>query len=286
MPSDFSLYDLDNDSIYEIVIKFSVPETEAVYSELFKFIDGSYKKIDQSIGFYEFLKDSDNNKLISMESGREYELKVSYLDLENVYNKDTFICNSYIDYINNIVGQLYTEEEITVIENLLREKNEEIKEIPSEDLKNLIKEKINIKNDNYISWKDMYPSFLFNILTDNLFTLYDFDKNGTPELIFSSPILEYNSNIFSYKDGKVVSLDYVIEKNLRDCFLYTYKNINLNKDEIVIVDKNNKTNTSFVYMENDKLNMIPISLEDEDTMSLLKWYENDPYSAIDIMYQQ
>lgn len=286
VPYDFSLYDLDNDSIYEIVITFTVPETDASYSELFKFIDGSYKRIDKSIGFYAFLESSDN-KLISIETSSGSQLRVSYLDLKDVYSKDTFICSRYIDYMNEVIDKQYTEEEIINIENLLKENNKEIKEIDSEDLKKSVKEKINIKNDNHITWKDMYPYFLFNnVMDDNQFILYDFDKDDIPELIFSNPISQYNSNIFSYKDGEVVSLNYVIGENLNNYSIYNYKNKELDKDGIVIDYEKDKTEFSFIYRENNNFNKIPFSLKNQENMYPLKWYENNPYDAINIMYEQ
>lgn len=286
VPYDFFLYDLDKDSIYEIVITFTVPETDASYSELFKFIDGSYKRIDKSIGFYTFLESSDN-KLISIETSWGNQLRVSYLDLKNLYSKDTFICSRYIDYINEVTDKQYTEEEIISIENLLKENNKEIKEIASEDLKKSIKEKINIKNDNHITWKDMYPYFLFNnVMDDNQFVLYDFDKDDIPELIFSNPISQYNSNIFSYKDGEVVSLNYVIEEDLQNYSIYNYKNKELDKEGIVINYEKDKTESYFIYRENNSWNKVPFSLKSQENMYLLKWYENNPYDAINIMYEQ
>ena len=66
--TDFALYDLGNNGIPDIVIRWGIPETCAAFRHLFRFADGEYRYFGTIKDWYNFFHDPDGQLIVLYDS--------------------------------------------------------------------------------------------------------------------------------------------------------------------------------------------------------------------------
>ncbi len=218
-PMEFELYDLGGTAPV-VIVTFNFIESDEIYSYIYCYKEDEYIKNMKIInsGHYSFHKDKSGEVILEIGSV-EYNGFCEFFSVK--YHEG--------EYKFELIQKIDTLEEY---DNFLKENLDFTVNINSKfpELKNQIIEKCKESNKKYRDWRYTYTEFLYeNFIInaqgndDYTYSLFDFDKNGIPELLVTEKDMPDYGYVYTYENNNVKKLEHEFD-NIINSQAYVYEN--------------------------------------------------------------